>query len=345
MRTAMHGGIERDIAGLARRGLGSYELRREAMARMDRVLELDGWCFATADPTTLTMTTHCTSGIPRTESAPLYEIEYAGPDVAGHAELARSRRPVRVLADATRGEPERCRRYRMLLQPIGIEHEVRAAVREHGTTWGFMHLFRHQGRRGFDADEAAFVERVTRLLAPALRDALVGPEVHATPAAAAPSLILVDEANRLAEGTPGGRAWMTALRDPELPDGALPDIFLELAIWARALAREGSTDVARARIPGDDGWYAASATCTDRGNVAIIVQPASARELMPLLLRGYRLTAAERQIAELVLDGRSTKQIAAELVVSAHTVQSHLKAVFDKVGVRSRRDLVAQLHA
>jgi DNA-binding CsgD family transcriptional regulator len=341
----MYDRIERDIAQLTRRELGAYGLRRAAMERVASVVPVDGWCFATADPATLALTTHCTDGIDRSDSRPLYEAEHGSADIAGHEELARSRWPVRVLSDAARGDLDRSRRYRILMKPLGLRHELRAAVREHDATWGFMHLYRRDTRRDFDADEAAFVERVTRILAPALRDALVGPAVHATPAMAAPSLVLLDEHDRVVEGTPGGHAWAAALRDPELPEGAVPEVFLELAIWARALARAGSTDVARARMPGEGGWFGVSAMCTDQERVAIIVQPATPKELIPLILRGYRLTPAERHIAELVLDGRSTKQIASELVVSAHTVQGHLKSVFDKVGVRSRRDLVARLKA
>ncbi len=47
-------------------------------------------------------------------------------------------------------------------------------------------------------------------------------------------------------------------------------------------------------------------------------------------------------VTRVVLQGTSTTQTAAELAVSAHTVQQCLRAIFDKTGVHSRRDLVGR---
>jgi DNA-binding CsgD family transcriptional regulator len=55
------------------------------------------------------------------------------------------------------------------------------------------------------------------------------------------------------------------------------------------------------------------------------------------------LTAQERHIAQLARDGLSNAEIGARLFLSKHTVAHHLRSVFGKLGIRSRRELAAAL--
>jgi DNA-binding CsgD family transcriptional regulator len=77
--------------------------------------------------------------------------------------------------------------------------------------------------------------------------------------------------------------------------------------------------------------------------VAVIVEPAHPSRITQLLMSAYGLTEREQEVTRLVLQGASTSQIATNLTVSHHTVQQHLKGIFDKIGVRSRRDLVGKV--
>ena len=51
------------------------------------------------------------------------------------------------------------------------------------------------------------------------------------------------------------------------------------------------------------------------------------------------LTAREREIAELVAAGRTNREVAEQLVLSARTIEAHLRNIYGKLGVRSRVEL------
>jgi DNA-binding CsgD family transcriptional regulator len=70
---------------------------------------------------------------------------------------------------------------------------------------------------------------------------------------------------------------------------------------------------------------------------------ARSAELALLITEAYGLTARERLVTQLVAQELSTAQIAAHLHLSAYTVQDHLKAIFEKLNVSSRGELVARV--
>lgn len=63
------------------------------------------------------------------------------------------------------------------------------------------------------------------------------------------------------------------------------------------------------------------------------------------LKAAYEPNERERDVTRLVWQGASTSDIATQMFVSPHTVQQHLKSIFDKTGVRSRRDLIGPIRA
>jgi DNA-binding CsgD family transcriptional regulator len=81
------------------------------------------------------------------------------------------------------------------------------------------------------------------------------------------------------------------------------------------------------------------------GQVAVMFEVAHPMEVAPLIMQAYHLTKREGEVTHFLLQGCATTEIAAILQITANTVQEHLKAIFAKANVRSRRELTGRIFA
>ncbi len=98
-------------------------------------------------------------------------------------------------------------------------------------------------------------------------------------------------------------------------------------------------------MPTALGWISLHGSLPDgpTGRVAVVVQATPEAHAAPLRLEAFGLSAREREVASLVAQGIDTAAIAERLYISPWTVQDHCKAIFNKTGTRTRRELRAQI--
>jgi DNA-binding NarL/FixJ family response regulator len=74
----------------------------------------------------------------------------------------------------------------------------------------------------------------------------------------------------------------------------------------------------------------------------VVIAAENLAQLVPGRARGSSaLTKREREILHLVADGLTNQAIAAELVVSVHTVRTHVQTILTKLGAHSKLEAVA----
>jgi len=131
----------------------------------------------------------------------------------------------------------------------------------------------------------------------------------------------------------------------------IPTELLTVVSKARAIAAGQETGTARARVLSRTGrWlvihgFALRETAAEGGRNALVIEPATAAEVAPIIIEAYQLGPREQQVTRAVARGLSTVEIAAQLCLSGHTVRDYLKQVFEKVGVSTRGELVAKIFA
>jgi DNA-binding CsgD family transcriptional regulator len=349
--------LVKDVMRIGSRALPREEYFAEVGARLRRVVSIDAACWHTVDPQTRLITSDAprelvSEGVFSPDAvaaagATLIASEYFVKDVNTFAQLASRRVPAATLSQAAGGHPERSARYRELLAPSGIPHELRAAFITRGRCWGAVHLARREHRAGFTAGDVAALASVAGAVAEGIRASLcfdAGRRADTT----APGLVVLGPSDDVELITASARELLAAMsssahdEDEETP----PSPILALAAFARTGADHPDPRPSAVAVPSSIGWITLHASLPDgptAGRVAIVLERATTPQSTAVRLEAHGVTAREREIAALLARGLTNPEIARELVLSPYTVQDHIKSLFEKTGVSSRQELVARV--
>jgi DNA-binding CsgD family transcriptional regulator len=332
--------IRGELLRVAQVGLDRHEFARDATRVLRRAVPFDGVAVLWFDPATgLPVDRWVENSVTGSAGSPLAEMELHEADVSKFRELAASGRRAARMSEATDGS----RRYHELLRTNGFGDELRAVCVGDSGLWGAIAMRRENRAPNFAAPDVELLASLSHGFEEVQR-ARLERDLSADAGDGDPGLLLLNDEDSVEMANAAAAAWLD-----ELPDQGrrLPLVVTAVADRARAI-ESGHTDVAAAaRGRTTSGrWVLVRGSVLRNGTharTAVTLEPARAPELAGLIADAHGLTARERHVTELVAQGLPSAAIASRLHLSTYTVQDHLKAVFEKLDVSSRGQLVARL--
>ena len=218
--------------------------------------------------------------------------------------------------------------------------------------WGGMALFRGPDDDHFDEDEIEFLASLSGQFARGVRTGMLSRLADAPPptAPSGPAVLIVGSDNEIVQMSLGAEERIADLISRR---GRRVTRWRRSRRWSAPPGATRAASWPRRRGRGCGAPAACGSCCTPRRSRRSAT--AAATWSSPSRRRGRRRSwpswsppstspPRERDVTQLVLQGVDTKEIAATLHVSTYTVQDHLKSVFDKADVRSRRELISRIY-
>ena len=344
------------LLDLARRRAADTMFLDELSRELRHLVPFTASFWAASDPlTTLAVSPARVENLGR-QCARWWEREFLVQDFNLFRDLAQAKQPAASLVRATGGQPGRSARYRELRSELGYGDELRGVFRCGTTVWGLVSLWRTAEEPPFTAGEEKLLAELSTPIAEAFRRATLLHTSHGDGATEAPGLLVFDDHLRLESFNSQAEAWLneltpTVLCDGDALDAAIPTAIRPVVARAHAVAAGIEEESGRVRVRTRSGrWvvvhgFPLRGVAPGPGRTAVVIEPAKASDIAPLLVAAYGLGPREQQITQMIARGLNTSRIADQLCLSPHTVRDYVKLILDKVGVRSRGELVAHLFA
>jgi DNA-binding CsgD family transcriptional regulator len=317
----------------------SYQYREDILKQIKKHIPFDAYCFSLIDPYRLLSSGAVThEGIELIHDS-LFSNEYQVNDYNQFIDLMMENRPVASLYETTHGQPEVSERYRTILEP--------AVFMDEGKCWGQLALFRSKAQVHFKPDEIKWLYSILSLTTASLKQFyLQGVEKDWSYAPSETGIMMLSEELELIGANETALELLELLRAEEQIVG--PTLPRSIRVLCKSNhGEEKTTSPSRSNllVYVPTGYYVsieANALLNYEGKLqfAISFQKATANDLIPLLSDAYHLSLREREVLTQILRGSSTKEISQALYISPYTVQDHLKSIFAKTKVTTRRELI-----
>ncbi|WP_342380003.1 helix-turn-helix transcriptional regulator [Myxococcus stipitatus] len=335
------------IRDLSKAALPLGRLLTELNALLREPLGYAGSCWHGTDPATGFVTSTIVENLnPRGFERAAY-LEMWAPEPLTFTRLRASGHRAATLIQAARGRPEDSARFRELLEPEGFGDELRINFDLPSGCWGSAVFMRATDRGAFTTREVGLATRLAPHISQLLCRAYPS-DLSAGQPPLPPGVAVLDPNGRLVSVDPRGEAVLDELAETGAASSGVPSGLIAVAEHARGLAAAGTPGLpSRSRVCTRRGrWLTLHATLlegTPSGQVAIIAATATPSEILPMALMSMGLSPREQDVALLVLRGHDTATISRTLYITPATVQDHLKSIFTKSGVRSRREFTARI--
>ena len=337
------------VRRLCEADLEARALRVQVLQEIGRVVGFDGYAWLLTDPLTWV-------GV-----APLADVAWLrvlprhiqlkyGTAVNRWTGLGSTH--VALLHAETGGDLAQSLLWRDLLQDHGVGDVASLAFPDQHGCWGFLELFRDSVRGPYTAAEAAFLADLVPPLTRALRRSQANCFVTAVQQErthAGPVVLLLSPELQVLGQTPDALAYLRILVPSAENRSPIPAGVYNVA--AQLLAVEAGVDFhpATARVHLSDGvWVTLRAARiesvdeAERQHIAVTIEESSPSERLDLFARAFGFSARETELLEHLARGSDTKALASQLFLSQHTVQDHLKSIFDKTATRTRPGLLSR---
>jgi DNA-binding CsgD family transcriptional regulator len=343
------------ILRLCRGDADARTLRLEVLAVLRRVIGFDAYVWLITDPETSVGSAPladipCLPELPR-----LIRLKYLTTVNRWTSMIT----PVASLRQATGGDLARSLMWRDLLCRYQIGDIATSVHRDRFGCWAFLDLWRTQGAVPFTPAELEFLHGIAGPLTTALRRSQAAAFASARAgeqASAGPVVLLLSPELEVRAQTPQTQRYLRLLVPPDAADQA-PVPAGAYNVGAQLLATEAGVDgnppVARVHLVSGQ-WLTLRAARMDTArmdatlpmperDIAVSIETTAPRDRVSLFARACGLSSREAELLDHLAAGASTRDIAGLMFLSEHTVQDHLKSIFAKTGVRTRRTLLARV--